>query len=119
VNLGSFSPTQSLLSLCRFDVNFWLRAQGNVQYWRLPEGLPPTDPFNGMYLANYGTHGPELLRLYRESVDGEEHVIAKKLTGAGWLGRTGQGLGQVTIRAVSMPIGCYKVRALCRRRARR
>ena len=54
-----------------------------MQYWRLPEGLPPTDPFNGMYLANYGTHGPELLRLYRESVDGEEHVIAKKLTGAG------------------------------------
>ena len=59
-----------------------LRAQGNVQYWRLPEGLPSTDPFNGMYLANYGAHGPELLRLYREVVDDEELVIAKKLTGA-------------------------------------
>ena len=53
-----------------------------MQYWRLPEGLPATDPFNGMYLANYGSHGPELLRLYRESVDGEDLVIAKKLTGA-------------------------------------
>ncbi len=70
-----------------------------MQYWRLPEGLPPTDPFNGMYLANYGTHGPELLRLYRESVDGEEHVIAKKLTGAAscWGGAEVCRLGQVTI----------------------
>ena len=54
-----------------------------MQYWRLPEGLPSTDPFNGMYLANYGSHGPELLRLYREVVDDEELVIAQKLTGAG------------------------------------
>ena len=43
--------------------------------------MPKTDPFNGMYLASYGEHGSELLRLYREKIDGEEVVIAQKLTG--------------------------------------
>ena len=46
--------------------------------------LPKTDPYNGMYLASFGEHGAELLRLYRENIDGEEVVIAQKLTG-GWL----------------------------------
>ena len=80
---GTFLADAVAPFIVPLDGDFWLHAQGNVKYWRLPEGLPPTDPFNGMYLANYGTHGPELLRLYRESVDGEEHVIAKKLTGVG------------------------------------
>ena len=56
--------------------------QGTIQYQRLPLGLPRTDPFNGLYLASYGEHGPELLRVYRETVDGEELVLAQKLTGA-------------------------------------
>ena len=44
--------------------------------------LPTTDPFNGLYMASYGEHGPELLRLYRETIGGTEVVVAQKLTGA-------------------------------------
>lgn len=64
------SPVPSLLTL-----------SGTFNYWRLPLDLPKTDPFNGVYLASYGEHGPELLRLYRETIDGEEVVTAQKLTG--------------------------------------
>lgn len=40
-----------------------------------------TDPLSGLYLGSFGPHGPELLRLDRTLVDGEEVVQATKLTG--------------------------------------
>jgi hypothetical protein len=37
--------------------------------------------FAGLFIGSFGPHGPELLRLQRGLVDGEEAVLATKLTG--------------------------------------
>lgn len=55
-----------------------------VDFVRLEHDAPsPTaDPFTGYYLGSFGSHGPELLLLQRGLWDGEEAVIAHKVTGA-------------------------------------
>jgi hypothetical protein len=54
---------------------------GRITYTRIPLDDPPTDPLTGLYLGAFGPHGPELLRLARETFEGEEWVTATKLTG--------------------------------------
>lgn len=79
------------------DVPSLLSLSGTYNYWRLPLNLPTTDPFDGLYMASYGEHGPELLRLYRETVDGNDVVVAQKLTGD-----ENVPAGEITFRA---PVG--------------
>jgi hypothetical protein len=40
------------------------------------------DPYGGYFLGSYGAHGPELLHLQRGFWDGEEAIVAHKITGA-------------------------------------
>ena len=46
------------------------------------------DPLTGVYTGVFGPHGPELLLMERQCMDGEEWVTATKLTGdevkSGW-----------------------------------
>ena len=53
----------------------------SVLYKRIQSDKVKTDPLSGLYLGSFGPHGPELLRLDRKIVDGEEVVEALKLTG--------------------------------------
>jgi hypothetical protein len=55
--------------------------KGRVEYARLAPPAAPTDPFDGVYLGTFGPHGPELLRVARSEVGGEEWVLGTKLTG--------------------------------------
>jgi hypothetical protein len=50
---------------------------GDVTYRRLPVGPPPTDPFDGLYLASFGVDGPELVRVTREG--GGDVAVARRL----------------------------------------
>lgn len=55
-----------------------------MRYRRLHTNFVSTDPFTGLYLAAFGSHGPEVLQLSRQpdSVDDSvEWVIGTKLTG--------------------------------------
>lgn len=45
-----------------------------VMYKRIKGDKIKTDPLSGLYLGSFGPHGPELLRLDRTMVDGEEVV---------------------------------------------
>jgi len=54
---------------------------GCVEYTRLQLNDTPTDVLSGIYLGTFGPHGPELLRVARKVVDGEEWVHATKITG--------------------------------------
>lgn len=66
-----------------------------VRYTRIPaESSPRSDPFSGLYVGSFGPHGPELLRLRRLVVDGEEMVEATKITGD-----TNVPAGKVSFRA--------------------
>ncbi|KAJ9505609.1 hypothetical protein QJQ45_011236 [Haematococcus lacustris] len=62
-----------------------LAASGSslVRYSRVALGdrNSRTDPFSGLFLGSFGPHGPELLQLQRGVWDGEEAVLATKLTG--------------------------------------
>ena len=62
-------------------------APERVTYERLDAGVASgaaaaADPFTGYFLGSFGVHGPELLHLQRGLWDGEEAVIAHKVTGA-------------------------------------
>lgn len=60
-------------------------APSVIDYVRLQHGsdpAPASDPFSGYYLGSFGSHGPELLLLQRGIWDGEDAVIAHKVTGA-------------------------------------
>ena len=37
-----------------------------MKYRRLDTSFVSTDPFTGLYLAAFGSHGPEVLQLQRE-----------------------------------------------------
>ncbi|DBB05907.1 TPA: hypothetical protein ACH3X3_009907 [Trebouxia sp. C0006] len=55
-----------------------------MKYRRLNTDFVSTDPFTGLYLAAFGSHGPEVLQLQREPDavdDGVEWVTGTKLTG--------------------------------------
>ncbi|DBA90259.1 TPA: hypothetical protein ACH3X1_003551 [Trebouxia sp. C0004] len=55
-----------------------------MKYRRLNTEFVRTDPFTGLYLAAFGSHGPEVLQLQREPDavdDGVEWVTGTKLTG--------------------------------------
>mmetsp|Transcript_37767 Transcript_37767/g.84208 ORF Transcript_37767/g.84208 Transcript_37767/m.84208 type:complete len:920 (+) Transcript_37767:152-2911(+) len=53
----------------------------SITYKRIPLDYSRTDPLSGLFVGSFGPHGPELLRLSRVMVDGEEMVTAVKLTG--------------------------------------
>jgi hypothetical protein len=56
-------------------------APTRLTYERL-EPASTTDQYSGYFLGSFGVHGPELLHLQRGLWDGEEAVIAHKVTGA-------------------------------------
>ncbi|GLC35951.1 hypothetical protein PLESTB_000522600 [Pleodorina starrii] len=56
-------------------------AATRITYSRIPTDLPRSDPFCGLYLGAFGPHGPELIQLSRAVQDGEEVVLATKVTG--------------------------------------
>ncbi|KAL0042671.1 hypothetical protein WJX79_007465 [Trebouxia sp. C0005] len=59
-------------------------ALKTMKYRRLNTDFVSTDPFTGLYLAAFGSHGPEVLQLQREPDavdDGVEWVTGTKLTG--------------------------------------
>lgn len=58
-----------------------LGLAGRVSYTRLPTDDCTTDVFSGIYLGTFGPHGPEVLRVARKVIDGEEWVHGTKLTG--------------------------------------
>ncbi|KAG7673058.1 hypothetical protein Ndes2526B_g05371 [Nannochloris sp. 'desiccata'] len=58
-----------------------LGLSGRINYTRLPLNDTPTDVFSGMYLGTFGPHGPEVLRVARETIENEEWVQGTKLTG--------------------------------------
>ena len=59
-----------------------LGLSGAVQYTRIPVHLDTwTDVFTGVYLGNFGPYGPEILRVARHMIEGEEWVMGTKLTG--------------------------------------
>ncbi|GAX77454.1 hypothetical protein CEUSTIGMA_g4898.t1 [Chlamydomonas eustigma] len=53
----------------------------SIHYRRISINKNTTDPLTGLYLGSFGPHGAELLSLTRSVVDGEETVLAVKLTG--------------------------------------
>lgn len=75
----------------------------SVTYKRLQGAVDTTaktgDPLSGLYLGSFGPHGPELLRLDRSIIDGEEVVQATKLTGD-----------------ANVPAGSISFRAKCKQR---
>ena len=58
-----------------------LGLSGRVAYTRLPMNDPSTDVFTGVYIGSFGPHGPEILRVARAMIEGEEWVQGTKLTG--------------------------------------
>jgi hypothetical protein len=74
-------------SRSQFTLEFQAHAQCNktsrLTYERLEQGSACTasDPYEGYFLGSFGVHGPELLHLQRGLWDGEEAVIAHKITG--------------------------------------
>lgn len=59
-------------------------ALKTMKYRRLDTSFVSTDPFTGLYLAAFGSHGPEVLQLQREQDpidDTVEWVTGTKLTG--------------------------------------
>jgi len=52
-----------------------------IRYTRVPLDAPRTDPFSGLFIGSFGPHGPELLQVQRTIFEGEEAVVATKLTG--------------------------------------
>jgi hypothetical protein len=74
-------------SRSQFTLEFQAHAQCNktsrLTYERLEHGSACTasDPYTGYFLGSFGVHGPELLHLQRGLWDGEEAVIAHKITG--------------------------------------
>ncbi|KAK9809054.1 hypothetical protein WJX72_008588 [[Myrmecia] bisecta] len=54
---------------------------GSLRYTRIPTNFTKTDPFDGLYLGAFGPHGPELLQIGRQKMEGEEWVVATKVTG--------------------------------------
>ena len=58
-----------------------LGLAGRVSYVRLPTDDCSTDVFTGIYLGTFGPHGPEVLRVARAVIDGEDWVQGTKLTG--------------------------------------
>jgi hypothetical protein len=52
-----------------------------LSYRRISVDKSTSDPLTGLYLGSFGPHGAELLNLTRSVVDGEETVLAVKLTG--------------------------------------
>ena len=86
-------PTRVSTSLrCRSRTSFTLEIPAIVgggapetrAYSRLDDA-PATDgepdAFSGYFLGSFGAHGPEVLHLQRGIWDGEEAVIAHKVTG--------------------------------------
>lgn len=62
----------------------WEGSLKTMKYRRLNTDFVSTDPFTGLYLAAFGSHGPEVLQLQREPDavdDGVEWVTGTKLTG--------------------------------------
>jgi hypothetical protein len=56
-----------------------------VQYTRLDDSVMQPgrdDPLTFYFIGTYGEHGPEVLHLQRGIVDGEEALVAHKVTGA-------------------------------------
>lgn len=59
-----------------------LGLEGRTNYRRLSNNLgAKTDPLSGVYVGAFGAHGPELVQLVRSTIEGEEWVVATKITG--------------------------------------
>lgn len=69
--LGGVSPAASAAST----------STTTIRYTRVAQDASKTDSMSGLFIASFGPHGPELLKLQRCMVDGEETVVATKLTG--------------------------------------
>lgn len=68
--------------------------EGEVSYRRLKVPKVTTDIFQGIYIGSFGPHGPEVIQVERNLVDGKEWVYGVKLTGD-----TNVPAGQVSFKA--------------------
>jgi hypothetical protein len=100
---------------CSDRSTFTLEIPGGIRggssetrtYARLDESVlsaTSSDPFSGYFMGSFGSHGPELLHLQRGLWDGEEAVIAHKVTGTApsprhAVNHASQYLGTVLFRA--------------------
>eukprot|EP00890_Picochlorum_soloecismus_P005066 jgi/Picsp_1/5560/NSC_02919-R1_protein executer chloroplastic-like len=55
--------------------------EGEVSYRRLKIPTVTTDIFQGIYIGSFGPHGPEVIQVERNLIDGKEWVYGVKLTG--------------------------------------
>lgn len=55
--------------------------EGEVSYRRLKLPSVTTDVFQGIYIGSFGPHGPEVIQVERNLIDGKEWVYGVKLTG--------------------------------------
>lgn len=55
--------------------------EGEVSYRRLKVPKVTTDIFQGIYIGSFGPHGPEVIQVERNLIDGKEWVFGVKLTG--------------------------------------
>ncbi|MEW5303523.1 MAG: hypothetical protein WDW36_006206 [Sanguina aurantia] len=75
-------PSHRLLPLRDLLLNSKTRPLNcGCSYSRVTADAAQSDPFHGPYVGSFGPHGPELLHLTHGSLDGEEAVLAYKLTG--------------------------------------
>ena len=82
---------------------------GVDRYSRIPLDHPRTDPLAGLYIGSFGPHGPELLLMQRGLLDGEEAVLATKVTGD-----PNVPAGTLSFRA---KVSCSPLEAVCCRHA--
>ncbi|KAL4854555.1 Protein EXECUTER 2 [Chlorella vulgaris] len=62
--------------------NRWAVLEGRTTYERLDlSKVVKTDPFSGLYVGTFSSHGPEILQVSRQMEDGREWAVATKLTG--------------------------------------
>lgn len=82
-----------------------------MRYRRLNTNFVSTDPFTGLYLAAFGSHGPEILQLCREpdpvDVSAPRYAAALPLTALGIIPKR-SGLCQEQKQSTMRPSFCMR-----------